>query len=306
MRFDPATSIAPPAGRRRSWVHYGVMLPGLPPPERYFGVMAIVGTPGASFVANDDHIQTTPRDTAYLVSHRFHTYSVQRNCDFAPDGSRLRFGDDLLITGRHPSFEVTRTDPPASLLLDVTSAATRFVRIPGMYDHWSLLCHARGYVGATEVDTLCTFEYAHGVSMHSVLNRRLPKAMRLPVPFFTYHVLNVDHRMQLLFSDVRGPRGIPLQHAAHVRSVDGTSTMRRAGHRFEVQATTPHTTPDGRTMALPLAFTWAVDGIEIHGRTNDDFAYGLGAGYVGTYDYEGNVDGRAITGCAYLEYVDLR
>lgn len=306
MRFDPATSIAPPAGRRRSWVHYGVMLPGLPAPERYFGVMAVVGTPGASFVANDDRITTSPRDTAYVVSDSFRTYSVDRDCEFAADGSRLRFGDDLLITGRYPSFQVTRTDPPASLRLEATTAATRFIRLPGIYDHWSLLCRARGQVGGADVDALCTFEYARGVSVHSIVNRRLPTWTRVPVPFFTYHVLDVDDRTQLLFSDVRGPHGVPVQHAAHVRSVDGTSTTRRRGHRFEVHATTPRSTPDGRTMDLPDSFTWAVDGIELHGRTNADFAYGLGAGFVGSYDYEGRFDGCAISGCAYVEYVDLR
>jgi hypothetical protein len=282
------------------------MLPGLPAPERYFGMMAIAGTPGASFVANDDRITTSPRDTAYVVSHRFHTYSVRRNCDFASDGSRLRFGDDLLITVAHPDVEIRRTDPFAALRLEATQAVTRFMRIPGVYDHWSVLCRARGQVGETDVDTLCTFEYARGVSVHSLLDRRLPKAFRVPVPFFTYHVLNVDDRTQLLFSDVRAPGGIALQRAAHVRTVDGTSTTRRADHRFEVHASEPHTTPDGRTMAVPLSFTWAVAGIEVHGRTNGDFTYGLGAGYVGTYDYEGTFDGRSISGCAYLEYVDLR
>jgi hypothetical protein len=287
-------------------VHYGVMLPGLPAPERYFGVMAIVGTPGASFVANDDRITTSPRDTAYIVSRWFRTYSLRRDCVLAPDGSRLRFGDDLLITGSYPHFNVTRTDPPASLHLDATPAVTRFMRIPGIYVHWSVLCGVRGNVGGIDVDTLCTFEYARGVSVHSLLDRRLPSALRVPVPFFTYHVLNVDDRTQLLFSDVRGPRSIALQSAAHVRSVDGGSTTRRTGHRFDVHTCETRTTPDGRSMALPLSFTWGVDGIEVHGRTNGDFAYGLGAGYVGTYDYEGVFDGRSIRGCGYLEYVDTR
>ncbi|MDT7576992.1 MAG: hypothetical protein QOH17_3325, partial [Pseudonocardiales bacterium] len=56
-----------------------------------------------------------------------------------------------------------------------------------------------------------------------------------------------------------------------------------------------------RTMSVPRSFRWAVEGIEVHGRTNDDLAYGLGAGYVGTYDYEGIFDGRRISGCAYVE-----
>ena len=174
-----------------------------------------------------------------------------------------------------------------------------------MYEHWSLLCRARGHVGASEVDALCTFEYARGVSVHSILDRRLPSALRLPVPFFTYHVLNVNDRTQLLFSDVRGPRGIALQRAAHVRSVDGAAT-RRSGHRFTVHASEAHTAPDGRSMALPLSFTWAVDGIEVRGRTNGDFVLRPRCGLRRLVRLRRRSRRPPVSGCGYVEYVDLR
>jgi hypothetical protein len=60
-------------------------------------------------------------------------------------------------------------------------------------------------------------------------------------------------------------------------------------------------------MRLPLRFAWRADDvIEIHGTTNADWTYGLGAGYVGTYNYEGTFRGRPVNGCGYIEYIDCR
>lgn len=200
--FDEATSLAPPSGIH-SWVHYGVMVPGLPEPHRAFGVMAIVGTPGVALFANDDRITTGPRDTAYLVSATssmrstpFHTYSIARDCEFGD--RRRRFGDDLVIDGALPRLRVTRRHPDvdAELELEATRSVTRFVALPGVYTHWSVLCTYRGTVGGTEVGGLCTFEYARGVW-----------AANLPATFFTYQVLNVDATTQLLLTEVLGPRG---------------------------------------------------------------------------------------------------
>jgi len=305
-------TIPPPAGRRRSWVHYGVMLPGLPDPQRFFTVMAIAGTPGVRLFANDHLITTTPSDTAYVVSatsamtrDQFRAYSIGRDCDFAPDGSRLRFGDDLSIAGRLPRLALRRRHPEVEveLDLDVSDVITHFVRLPGVYRHWSRLARARGRVGDVEVDAPCTFEYAAGVGLHSLLDRRLP--LHLPASLFTYHVLNVDDETQLLFTWVRGPAGVPVQRAVHVRTPRGASTH-RAGHRWTVHSTESRETPDGRGMRLPRTFTWQADVALVHGTAHGDWTYGLGAGFVGSYDYEGTFRGRPISGVGYVEYVDRR
>jgi hypothetical protein len=301
------------------------MMPGLPEPHRAFGVMSIVGTPGVRIFANDRLITSTPNDTAYVVSAtssmthaQFRAYSMATDCDFAADGSHLRFGDDVTITGRHPSFTVHRSHPEVDVRLDITATdtITRFVRLGRVYSHWSLLCRARGVItdaaGSTDIAGLCTLEYAAGVGLHSVLDRRLPGSITLPGRFFTYHVLNVDDETQLLFTYVFGPAGIPVQRAVHVRSLStGAATYRRS-HSFAVDEyeTEPRITPDGRSMRLPRRFTWRVgtdtQPIEVRGTTTGDFAYGLGAGYVGTYDYEGTFAGRTIRGHAYMEYIDCR
>jgi hypothetical protein len=297
------------------------MMPGLPEPHRAFGVMSILGTPGVRIFANDDLVTTTPNDTAYVVSAtssmsegQFRAYAMRDDCEFAADGSYLRFDNDLVLDGCHPDFTVHRRHPDVDVYLDIhaTDTITHFVRIPGVYRHWSLLCRASGQIGyqgeVTDVSGLCTLEYACGVGLHSVVDRRLPAWLTLPGRFFTYHVLNIDDETQVLFTYVLGPAGIPVQKAVHVRTSEGAETLRR-GHEFVVHEYEPQPrfTPDGRAMRVPLRFTWRADDvIEIDATTNGDFAYGLGAGYVGTYAYEGTFRGKPVSGCAYMEYVDCR
>jgi hypothetical protein len=121
------------------------------------------------------------------------------------------------VRRRHPDVDV-RLD------LRATDTVTSFVHIPGVYDHWSRLCEATGRIEShgevADISGLCTLEYACGIGLHSLVDRRLPRWFTLPGRFFTYHVLNVDDRTQLLFTYVLGPGGVPVQKAVHVRSLD--------------------------------------------------------------------------------------
>ena len=72
----------------------------------------------------------------------------------------------MIATRSHPEI-------PVSLELTATRSVTRFVAVPGVYRHWSLLCGYRGTVGGTPVEGLCTFEYARGVGTQS-----LPRPLR--------------------------------------------------------------------------------------------------------------------------------
>jgi hypothetical protein len=317
--FDPRTSIAPPHGLRSSWAHYGVMVPNLPEPYRTFGVMSIVGTPGIAIFSNDHAITTTASDTAYLVSatgamcgEGLHAYSIARDCEFRNDGSLIRFGDDLTIEGTHPDFQLRRSHPDASVDLNIraTDTVTYFVDLPGdLYTHWSLLCQYDGTVGDQSVAGLCTFEYATGVGLHSI---RLPGRRNLPVPFFTYHVLNIDDRTQVLTSKVVGAGGIELIYATWIRGLDDYGTeLLDTTFAIEEYAPRPRPTPGGRDMRMPATVSWSArqrgsEVVSVSGRCNDDWVYGLGAGFVGSYDYVGQFRGEPISGTAYFEYVDLR
>lgn len=307
--FDPNTPFGPPAGRY-STVHYGVMIPGLPDPHRFLNVIAVIGQPPVSIWRTASSTSTTDRDTVSLLTatgamtaDQLVGLSRAADCDLQRDGSRLRFGERLVIDGRYPEFAVRIAHPEVAsgLVLRATDVVTHFARLPGgLYDHWSLLCRYVGRIGSVDARGLCTLEYARGV------------ALPLPLRSFVYSVLNVDDRTQLLMGQVLGPGGVPIQQVVHVRGIGSPSRTYSRDFRFDVRSfeQEPRTAPDGRVTRLPKDFTWRVsdgpDGepISVEGTTSGDFTYGLGAGYAGSYRFAGRFRGRAIDGTAYLEYID--
>lgn len=320
--FDSRTPMRPPSGRGRNWAHYGVMVPGLPEPHRFFGVMSILGTPGIAVFANDHAITTTPADTVYTVSAtaamsdgQFFTHSIAEDCEFRSDGSYLRYGDDLLIEGTYPSFTVHRhhREVEAELEFQASQSVSHFAHIPGIYDHWSVLARCRGTIRhqnqTVDVDTLGTVEYATGTGLQSLA----PGTRRhLPVSFFTYHVLNIDDTTQVLMGEVLAG-GLPIQRRVYVRRIDeDLGSVHRRGFDFSVSEYQTARTPAGQSMAVPARLHWHVldhQGeplVAIDGVSNDDYAYGLGAGFVGSYDYTGSFRDRPVTGTAYQEYIDIR
>ena len=318
--FASPVAMTPRVGERRySWVHYGVMAPGLPEPHRQFGVMAILGTSGARCFDNDHAITTTPRDTAYVVSgtaaeSSFRTYSMREQCALATDGSRLAFGaNDLVFEGRVPSVRVCRAGmAPVDLRLKVTDRVAYFSRVPGVYDHWSLLATYCGIIGEEDVAGLCTYEYARGMGPYSLARRVVPDVLKTPIAAFTYQVLNLSEREQLLLT-VAGPSwDRPLHEGAWKRSLDDHGSMVRHA-RLTVHAHRPEPlrTPDGRSMRMPESWAWSVRddagpvAAELRFRARDDWAYGLGAGYVGSAEFTGTVRGRSVAGSAYVEWVEL-
>lgn len=307
--------------RWTSWVHYGVMAPGLPEPHRWFGVMAILGTPGARCFDNDPWIRTTPRDTAYVVAGTattgeaaFRTYAMAGECELREDGTLLRFGaGDLVLEGAAPHVTVRRGGPqPVELELDVTDKVAYFSRVPGVYDHWSLLARYRGTVAGAPVAGLCTYEYARGAGPYSVARGVVPAWAKAPIAAFTYQVLDLGEERQLLLT-VAGPRwGAHLHEGAWERGLHDHGAMHRdvtltvTAHRPE-----PLTTPDGRRMRMPAAWTWTVRDAAgarigtLDCRAGDDWVYGLGAGYVGSFTAAGDVHGRRVDTRGYVEWVDV-
>ncbi len=64
-------------------------------------------------------------------------------------------------------------------------------------------------------------------------------------------------------------------------------------------------------MRMPATWAWSVRDdagevlAELRFRARDDWAYGLGAGYVGSAEFTGTVRGRRVDGGAYVEWVEL-
>ncbi|MFC0316345.1 DUF6670 family protein [Gordonia phosphorivorans] len=298
-------------------VHYGIMVPGLPEPVRFFDMISIFGTAtNVPIFAAPELTPHEPDDTAWLLlgsavsRDNFTAYSISKDCDTPPDRSRLAVGDGLTITRSQGKLQMSAaTDGlEAELTIRPSRAISHFVHIPGLYDHWSVLCEYEGTfrpAGAAEpivTSGLCTWEYARG-------RTDVPIPMRL----FTYQILNIDAQTQVLMVEVLGLGGVPLQRLVYVRSLDGSSHTYGSGYRHRVHEYLPTvTTPDGVPMRLPRTFEWAVDDehgnelIVIRGVANDDYAYGMAAGYAGSYQYTGRFRGCDIDGCGYIEWIDRR
>ncbi len=287
--------------------------------------MSIVGTPGVSVFDNDFAVVDTPQDTAYLISTtasmkpgQFRSYSILRDCDFAADGSFQRFGNDLEIEGSYPNWQVRRVSEDVNVTLEIeaTSTVSHFAHMPKLYDHWSLLSRYSGTVEhrgvAEKVRGLCTFEYARGVGRYSVGLGRSVARGKLPVKFFTYQIINIDARRQLLLTQLLGPNGKKIHRAVYLRSLDDYGQVYRRSVRFSVgeYESKPARTPGGFKMRLPRQFRWYAetnDGqplLTLSCKVAGDYEFGLGAGFVNWFEYEGTLEGEPVSGQGYLEYID--
>lgn len=310
--------------KRIGWTHYGVMIPDLPAPHRFFSIMSIIGTPGALAFDTDHALKTSPRRNATLVcgtaaTHpdHFAGYSIDRDCDFPDEGGLVRFGDEVEILGEYPDFRVTANIHDLRLQIDLrcTDKVTWFLKTP-VYDHLSLLCDYQGTLEwkgtRTEIAGQCTYEYAACPSPYLVRDRPLPRALKLPVDFFTYQIINLEDGVQLLLTQI-GIAGNLAVSKVYVRGRDEYNRTYLAAEFDVIRYREPaERTPDGRRMNLPDQFEWRVaadDGTEvlsIRCTCDTPFTYGLGSGYVGGYRYEGEFRGLEIGGRGYIEYIDRR
>lgn len=326
--FEHSDILVPHTSRRRgeAWTHNGIMIPGLPAPLRFLSATTFIGVPGvivgdplgpmpAGGPRNAANVQLSTAATAPGFEK---TLNIAQDCTFAPDGSVWRYGDHLKIEGTYPEYGISIEAPnlSAKLSLSCTDTVTWFVVTP-LYRHLSLLAEYSGTVAANgsdiHVSGLCTFEYGSAVSAYSVARRQVPDYLRLPLDFFTYQIVNLDERTQLLLTATE-MRGRGLLTAAYLRTLDGESCTVDEGVRFEVlePRSEPTITPDGTPMALPHRFRWTSPGgsdlpIDITGTVDTAFNFGLGNGYVGGYNYSGQVRGNDVSGTAgYIEYIDRR
>ncbi len=319
----PADCPMPPYvdSKRYGWTHYGVMIPNLPAPHRFFSIMSIVGTPGALAFDTDHALKDSPRRNATVVSGtaathpaHFAGYSIPRDCEMAEDGSVIRFGNEVEIRGRYPEYRVRAEYAGLRLDLQIrnTDKVSWFMKTP-VYDHFSLLSEYSGQLhwqGKTrEIAGLCTFEYAACFSPYLLRDKPLPPALKLPLDFFTYQIINLDEKTQLLLTRVC-MGGATAVCRLYVRALDRYSLRYEAEWEVTEYREEPGIAPDGRRMRLPRRFRWNVPGedgiplLRIDCEVDTPFTYGLGSGYVGGYLYAGEYEGKPVSGRGYVEYID--
>jgi hypothetical protein len=90
--FDRATSVATPHGR---WgiVHFGIMVPNLPDPFRFFDAIVILGTARAPVFGKRSLAAGDPDDSAWILTgsavipNGFEQYSITHQCDLSDAGT---------------------------------------------------------------------------------------------------------------------------------------------------------------------------------------------------------------------------
>ncbi|MFT3900642.1 MAG: hypothetical protein QM728_10435 [Gordonia sp. (in: high G+C Gram-positive bacteria)] len=316
-------AMVPHNGQRRwSMVHYGVFLPLLPEPYRYLNTMTLIGAPGVEMFDTDENAAADARNTttvfsstAYNGENFFKAYDTAVDCEFADDGSHLRWGDDLTIdvagdtahvVGSYPGFSVDFTST-------ITDEVSYFVRTP-VYDHLSLLAPFRGTLtderGTTEISGLGTFEYAQAMTPQSVVRQPMPTALKLPGDFFTYQIIQLDEQRQLLLTCV-GARDSIACLLVHLRTL-GEPARVFDDVSFEVlDYGDPLVDSQGRAMRVPTRFRWLVrDGgteiLNLEGTPDAPWRSGHGRGYVSAYSYTGEVFSDTVDGSGYIEWIDTR
>lgn len=313
--------------KRYGTTHYGIMISDLPAPHYFLACASMLGCPSirafdvdAAIVPEDGPRNTVilTHGTAAATEGAFTRYSLRDDMTLEDDGSLLRFGDDLEISGLYPNYRLKsqREGFAVDLALTATGEITWFAKGPA-YDHMGLMTRYEGTIThqgeATEVSGLCTYEYARGTTPYAFYNRLLPGAVKIAWDVFSYQVINLDADTQLLLAHCAG-LGHNALTSAYIREA-GKAAWRIDGDvHFKVNSlqSEPGIDPAGNVTLLPERFTWQVrdpDGnslFEINAEADTPMVFGLGMGYVGGFRWQGTRDEQPIEGRGYWEYVDQR
>ena len=306
--------------------HYGVMIPDLPEPYRYLSFAAVVGYLGLA--ATDVKTGLSARgkgDTASLVhgtalstsAEAYATYSIQDDLKFQASPFSVQFGNasTLMQTETGYRLKTEREDLQVDLALTPEPAITWFGYSPA-YEHFANLMRYAGTITqhgqSIEVKGLCTLESWHAVATSTFKNRWLTSHVELPAKIFNYQVINLNDEEQLSLVYVAYEEQ-PLLATVYYRNVYGESIQYDGEIVFEVTrvAAEPLVTPDGNRMYVPETFYWQAyhEGkkvLEVYATVDTPFCFGLGAGYVSSYQWQGTFNDEPLTGRGYMEFIDKR
>ena len=300
------------------WHHWGIMIPRMPEPFRYADVVVTMGMPGFDFISSPDDEPYGPANTAdLLVASGAHAgihqrFDIAASCvrvERSAEPVRLAMGDVMELRGDHPRWTVKVEHENARMALEISCGeeVTWFARYLGLYQHVGVRAE---YDGQVEVDGKthavsgpCSFEYAFGRS-----STRLPGSPRIPLGLFNYEVMSLDDGRQLLAGRIgRSPDSVQLQTAwlkgEGIRQRTFTPVQKHILEAIDAE------TPDGRVMRVPrrwvCEFGKADSGGKLECELTTELSYGLGRGFVAGYDFSGSLSGERVSGCGYLEYVDV-
>lgn len=307
-----------------AWTHYGLFFPLLPEPHRYLNIMIFIGTPGVLAFDHDHITQGDPRksatffsSTAAVEEHLLKAYIIPQDTDISVAQDQIKLGNEVCIHGKLPNIQLQGNylGLEFEFNLNVSDHASWFVKSP-IYDHFSLLSTFKGqlnYQGqSTSATGLCTYEYARAVGPYSLSSKLLPEKHKIPLTFFTYQIINLDEKTQLLLTKV-DIMGIPAAYTLHVRYTDQPAEI-YTQVEFKVIAyqVDDYIALDGHKMRLPHIFQWIVQDdtnqeiLNITAEIDCPYRYGHGRGYASAYRFNGKYLNSDVQGRGYIEYIDMQ
>lgn len=309
-----------------SSTHYGVMIPDFPEPHRYLSFASVIGDIGAP-ISHIPNKQTnlTPKNTATLVhgtaltsqEDAYHIYNVEKDLILNKDPFRVEFKNQSKIYENDGKYylKTIREDLSVDLILEPTKAISWFTHSK-IYQHFSVLMKYSGtfsHLGKTlSVSGLCTLEHWKSISQYSFIpDHYFIDQSFMPLDAFSYQVVNLNEEEQLVLGFICFA-GQPIYTEVFYRNINGDSIQYDESF-FEVKSVqkTPLITPDGYSMYMPQTFKWLAFQkgkkiLDLNADVDTPYCFGLGAGYVGSYKWNGEFKGKTTQGRGYLEYIDRR
>ena len=312
LNKSDALTFYPPKGLFKI-VYQALILPNLPEPFHYLNFISLIGQPRIPICYNASAITTTAIDTAtVLVTSGLSTighlksYSAKEQCQLEQD--RYQFLDVDQIQVDFPNYYFKRIDEELSCQLTVNISAdieNHSALHWGVGDYWYARCQCEGEI--TYKKQKYQIE-AQGILKHA-------RAIYLPFiafHFFTYQVIQVNANLQIILSELRNQWNNIVFSRIEIQSNEQRSILYDHQVVLDITRVYPKVqTPNGGEMYLAREFMWQYQEknqiiFQLKAQSRGDYKFGLGAGYVGSFNYELIWNNENHKGSGYCEYIDCR
>ena len=312
LNKSDALTFYPPKGLFKI-VYQALILPNLPEPFHYLNFISLIGQPRIPICYNASAITTTAIDTATVLvtsglstAGHLKSYSAKEQCQLEQD--RYQFLDVDQIRVDFPNYYFKRIDEELSCQLTVNIRAeieNHSALHWGVGDYWYARCQCEGEI--TYKKQKYQIE-AQGILKHA-------RAIYLPFiafHFFTYQVIQVNANLQIILSELRNQWNNIVFSRIEIQSNEQRSILYDHQVVLDITRVYPKVqTPNGREMYLAREFIWQYQEknqiiFQLKAQSRGDYKFGLGAGYVGSFNYELIWNNENHKGSGYCEYIDCR
>ena len=115
-------------------------------------------------------------------------YIIPEDTKINKDGALIELGQEILIQGKFPHIHINGHYDgfDFDFDIDITSHVSWFIKHQSMIIlvYWQSLKVLNYQAKRIETQGLCTYEYARAVGPHSITNKLIPDAYKLPLDFY--------------------------------------------------------------------------------------------------------------------------